>query len=380
MFPIRSSSGKVIAFTGRILPNNDFGPKYMNSPETPIYHKKENIYGQYESRQEIRKQDFVIMCEGTTDVISAHQIGVKNIVAPLGTALTTEQLTKISKLTKNILFLFDSDSAGQLALERAFALSQPLSLNTYATNTKPYKDVDEMIKANPKQFKSLVKKRIDAYTYMLTEYIKDKDFNNFEDYQRTVSWIEKTLSTVKDSSLLSFYVKVGFKIAKIRPPNKPASKPFLPKNAALEKTTSQNKSKEAIFLQLVLFQQNLKLEKNIDLKFFENVKHKNVLEFVKQNPGCSREDVLTEFQEDVEIKKVLEDSIFSFSKEESTPEEISNIYDNIVREYFVRREREYNIKIASAESTGDTKESERLLEEFQNLTKEKIQYEQSSKL
>ena len=182
MFPIRSSSGRVIAFTGRILPNNDFGPKYMNSPETPIYHKKENVYGQYESRQEIRKQDFVIMCEGTTDVISAHQAGVKNIVAPLGTALTVEQLTKISKLTKNILFLFDSDNAGQIALEKAFTLSQPLSLNTYATNTKPYKDVDEMIKSDSKQFLKIVKSRVDAYTYMLTEYIKDKDLSKFEDY------------------------------------------------------------------------------------------------------------------------------------------------------------------------------------------------------
>jgi len=90
MFPIRSSSAKVIAFTGRVLPGNDFGPKYMNSPETPIYHKSDNLYGQYESRQEIRKQDLAIVCEGTTDVISSHQIGIKTIVAPLGTALTKE--------------------------------------------------------------------------------------------------------------------------------------------------------------------------------------------------------------------------------------------------------------------------------------------------
>ena len=217
MFPIRSGSGKVIAFTGRILPNNDFGPKYMNSPETPIYHKKENVYGQYESRQEIRKQDFVIMCEGTTDVISAHQLGIKNIVAPLGTALTTEQLTKLSKLTRNILFLFDNDTAGQQALEKAFILSQPLELNTYANNTNPYKDVDEMIKKDPKKFKVLVKKRVDAYTYMLTQYIQDKDLNNFEEYQRTVSWMERILGSVKNSSLFSFYVKSGFKITKFEP-------------------------------------------------------------------------------------------------------------------------------------------------------------------
>ena len=380
MFPIRSGSGKVIAFTGRILPNNDFGPKYMNSPETPIYHKKENVYGQYESRQEIRKQDFVIMCEGTTDVISAHQLGIKNIVAPLGTALTTEQLTKLSKLTRNILFLFDNDTAGQQALEKAFILSQPLELNTYANNTNPYKDVDEMIKEDPKKFKILVKKRVDAYTYMLTQYIQDKDLNNFEEYQRTVSWMERILGSVKNSSLFSFYVKSGFKITKFEPKKLSLNKAISTKNFTAGKSTPQNRSKEALFLQLILFQESIKIEKNIDLKFFQNVKLRNVLEFVKQNPNCSREKVIKKFEEDTEMKAILEDSIFSFSEEESSNEEIYNIYDNIVKDYFVKKEREYSIKIAAAESLGKNKESQKLLEEFQELTKQKKQYEQNSKL
>ncbi len=380
MFPIRSGSGKVIAFTGRILPNNDFGPKYMNSPETPIYHKKENVYGQYESRQEIRKQDFVIMCEGTTDVISAHQLGIKNIVAPLGTALTTEQLTKLSKLTRNILFLFDNDTAGQQALEKAFILSQPLELNTYANNTNPYKDVDEMIKEDPKKFKILVKKRVDAYTYMLTQYIQDKDLNNFEEYQRTVSWMERILGSVKNSSLFSFYVKSGFKITKFEPKKLSLNKAISTKNFTAGKSTPQNRSKEALFLQLILFQESIKIEKNIDLKFFQNVKLRNVLKFVKQNPNCSREKVIKKFEEDTEMKAILEDSIFSFSEEESSNEEIYNIYDNIVKDYFVKKEREYSIKIAAAESLGKNKESQKLLEEFQELTKQKKQYEQNSKL
>ena len=380
MFPIRSGSGKVIAFTGRILPNNDFGPKYMNSPETPIYHKKENVYGQYESRQEIRKQDFVIMCEGTTDVISAHQLGIKNIVAPLGTALTTEQLTKLSKLTRNILFLFDNDTAGQQALEKAFILSQPLELNTYANNTNPYKDVDEMIKKDPKKFKVLVKKRVDAYTYMLTQYIQDKDLNNFEEYQRTVSWMERILGSVKNSSLFSFYVKSGFKITKFEPKKLSLNKAISTKNFTAGKSTPQNRSKEALFLQLILFQESIKIEKNIDLKFFQNVKLRNVLKFVKQNPNCSREKVIKKFEEDTEMKAILEDSIFSFSEEESSNEEIYNIYDNIVKDYFVKKEREYSIKIAAAESLGKNKESQKLLEEFQELTKQKKQYEQNSKL
>ncbi len=380
MFPIRSSSGKVIAFTGRVLPGNDFGPKYMNSPETPIYHKSDNLYGQYESRQEVRKQDLVIMCEGTTDVISAHQIGIKNIVAPLGTALTKEQLFKISKLTKNILFLFDSDSAGQTALEKAFILSQELSLSTYATNTMPYKDIDEMIRESPKIFKNLVKKRIDAYTYLLTQFVKDKNLNKFEEYHRTVSWMENILSYVKNRSNLLFYVKSSHSITQIKPFQKALNDDTFLRESKSGNSPSKKISKDALFLQHLLFQNNMNIWKNFDLKYFEDEKIKEILAFVSQNPNSKREDILKHFEENSIIKGIIEDSIFSFSKSESNIEDIANIYNGIVREYYQRKEAEYQLKIASAEQTGKLKESEQLFKEFQDLTKEKQKYEQSSGL
>jgi len=380
MFPIRSSSGKVIAFTGRVLPGNDYGPKYMNSPETPIYHKSDNLYGQYESRQEARKEDFIILCEGTTDVISAHQIGIENIVAPLGTALTKEQLEKVSKLTKNVLFLFDSDTAGQKAVEKAFILSQELSLNTYATNTSPFKDIDEMIKSKPKEFKKLVEKRVDAYTYLLTEYIKNKNLNKFEDYRRIVSWMESTLSHVKNRSNFSFYVKSSVNITKVEPfknsANKTFSDPEIPSGEIAPKRTSN----DAIFLQSLLFQSDFKVLKNFELKYFDNEKILEILSFVSRNPKTSREKLLEKYQEDPVIKPLIEDSIFSFSKGESNIEELDNIYDSIVRGYFSRKEEDFRLKIASAEQSEDDKQSAKLFKEFQELIKEKQIYEKNRKL
>lgn len=380
MFPIRSSSAKVIAFTGRVLPGNEYGPKYMNSPETPIYHKSDNLYGQYESRQQSRKEDFIILCEGTTDVISAHQIGVENIVAPLGTALTKEQLAKVSKLSKNVLFLFDSDSAGQKAVEKAFILAQELSLNTYATNTSPYKDIDEMIEKEPKKFKSLVKKRVDAYTYLLTEYIKNKNLNKFEDYRRIVSWMESTLSHVKNRSNFLFYVKSSVNITKVEPFKSGSNKAFSDHEAKSEKFGIKRSSKDAIFLQSLLFQQNFKVLKNFDLKFFENEKILEILSFVSQNPKITREELIEKYKEDPVIKPLIEDSIFSFSKGESNIEELSNIYDSIVKSYFVRKEEDFRVKIASAEQLGNIKQSVKLFKEFQDLIKEKQNYEKNSRL
>ena len=380
MFPIRSSTGKVIAFTGRVLPRNEFGPKYMNSPETPIYHKKDNLYGQYESRQEARKQDLIILCEGTTDVISAHQIGVKNIVAPLGTSLTKEQLEKVSKLTKNVLFLFDSDSAGQKALERAFVLSQELSLNTYAATTAPYKDIDEMIKTNPEKFKKIISKKLDAYTYLLTQFIASRDINRYEDYQQIVSWIEKMLSNVKNPTLLHYYSQKTFKITKIEPLKRLDMTPVSHQTKNSGITSSKIATHEEDFLQQLLFQNGLYSVENLDLKFFEDERVKEIITYIKENPNATREEILKNFDDNDRIKELIENTIFSFSKEESSTQDLLNMYNTIIRDYFARKEREYGVKIATAEETGNIKESERLLKEFQALTKEKQKYEQSSRL
>ncbi len=380
MFPIRSSSGRVIAFTGRVLPGNDYGPKYMNSPETPIYHKKDNLYGQYESRQEIRKKDIAILCEGTTDVISAHQIGIKNIVAPLGTAITKEQLEKVSKLTKNVLFLFDSDTAGQKALEKAFIISQDLSLNTYATNTLPYKDIDEMILKDSNRFKRRINKRIDAYTYLLTQFIKDKDISQFEEYRRTVSWIESMLGFVKNRSNFSFYVKNTFDITKIEPFKNGSKTTESDPEVFCGHTTIKRANKDAIFLQHLLFQNDLNISKKFDLKFFSDKNIVEILSFVSRNNIKRRDILLKKFENNPQLKDIIETSIFSFSKEDSNPKDLANIYDSIVRDYFQKKEQEYNLRIASAEKSGNIKESDILFKEFQNLSIEKQKYEQDSRL
>ncbi len=379
MFPIRSSSGKVIAFTGRVLPGNDFGPKYMNSPETPIYHKKDNVYGQYESRQEIRKQDLVILCEGTTDVISAHQAGTKNIVAPLGTAITKEQLEKISKLTRNILFLFDSDSAGQQALERGFLISQELGLSTFAANTSPYKDLDEMIVSEPQRLNIVIRKRLDTFTYLLTEFLKDKKLSKLEDYQKTVTWIRSMIKNEKNPEILSFYVKKAYSIAKIKIED---IKRFPQKqNTQNSNSRSQGHSlpREQVYLQYLLYLNEIQVPNDHELKYFEDPHIVKTLEYILSNPKISRTQILEHFN-DTEVKAIVENTIFSFSQSESSLEDLEAIYTNIVRDYFSRKERDFSVKISIAEAKGDQKESERLLEEYQILSKEKKKYEQNSGL
>lgn len=129
MFPIHSMSGRVLGFGGRILLTDKKAAKYMNSPESEIYHKSKVLYGIYHAKQSIAKEDNCYLVEGYTDVIQLHQRGIENVVASSGTALTSEQIRLINRLTKNITVLFDGDAAGLRASLRGIDLILEQGMN-----------------------------------------------------------------------------------------------------------------------------------------------------------------------------------------------------------------------------------------------------------
>jgi DNA primase len=129
MFPIHSMSGRVLGFGGRILKNDKKAAKYLNSPESDIYHKSKVLYGIYYAKQRIAKEDNCLLVEGYTDVISMHQAGIKNVVSSSGTALTPDQIRLIKRLTNTITVLFDGDAAGLRASIRGIDLILEQGMN-----------------------------------------------------------------------------------------------------------------------------------------------------------------------------------------------------------------------------------------------------------
>jgi DNA primase len=123
MFPIRSARGQVIGFGGRVLDTGE--PKYLNSPETPVFRKGHELYGLYEARQNPGRPKQIIVVEGYLDVASLVQFGVEYVVATLGTAMTAENLRRLSRLTDRIVFCFDGDAAGRAAASRAMETALP---------------------------------------------------------------------------------------------------------------------------------------------------------------------------------------------------------------------------------------------------------------
>ncbi|WP_291119391.1 DNA primase [Flavobacterium sp. UBA6135] len=155
MFPIQSMSGRVLGFGGRILTNDKKAAKYLNSPESEIYHKSNVLYGIFHAKQAIAKLDNCFLVEGYTDVIQMHQAGIENVVSSSGTALTSNQIRLINRLTKNITVLFDGDAAGLRASIRGIDLILEEGMNVKICTFPDGDDPDSFAKKTP--YEELVK-------------------------------------------------------------------------------------------------------------------------------------------------------------------------------------------------------------------------------
>ncbi len=149
MFPIQSMSGRTLGFGGRILTNDKKAAKYLNSPESEIYHKSKVLYGIFHAKQAIAKQNNCFLVEGYTDVIQLHQAGIENVVSSSGTALTPDQIRLINRLTKNITVLYDGDAAGLRASIRGIDLILEEGMNVRVCTFPEGEDPDSFAKKTP---------------------------------------------------------------------------------------------------------------------------------------------------------------------------------------------------------------------------------------
>jgi DNA primase len=182
MFPIRNSTGNIIGFGGRIFTQQD-GAKYLNSPETKLFHKSYELYGLYESKKSISQEDKVLIVEGYTDVIGLHNSGIKNCVATLGTAFTKFHFKKIIRYTNNITFCFDGDVAGKSAAWKAINNCLPelkdgvqLSLIFLPEGTDP----DTFVKEEKDKFLNLINNAMPLSQFIIQSLKSNLDINSVE--------------------------------------------------------------------------------------------------------------------------------------------------------------------------------------------------------
>lgn len=209
MFPIINTRGKIIGFGGRII--GDGMPKYLNSQESIVFQKKNNLYGLYLTREDINREDCAILVEGYMDVISLYQNGVRNVSASLGTALTENQARMLKRYTNNIVLAYDADEAGQEASNRGMEVLQRAGCKVRVLQIPKGKDPDDYIKENGKEaFDGLVKKALPYMDYKLMNIKNRVDIKTTEGsvaFLKEAALALKKLSPVESES----YIK---KIAK----------------------------------------------------------------------------------------------------------------------------------------------------------------------
>jgi len=208
MFPIHSFTGRVVGFGGRTLKNDKSVPKYVNSPESEIYHKSNLLYGLYFAKKAIRESDNCYLVEGYADVISVHQAGIENVVASSGTSLTVEQIRLIGRSTKNITILYDGDAAGIKAALRGLDLILEEGLNVKIVTFPDGHDPDSFVrKVGTNVFKTYIDQhQKDFILYKTSTLLKDAGNDPIKKAD-VIREIVESISKIPDSIKASVFVK-----------------------------------------------------------------------------------------------------------------------------------------------------------------------------
>ncbi len=216
MFTIHGLSGKPVAFAGRILGKTAKGPKYINSPETPIYHKSNVLYGLYFARQAIRREDNCYLVEGYTDVLSLVQSGIENVVASSGTALTAEQIRLIKRFTPNMTILFDGDAAGLNAAMRGLDLVLEQDMNVRVVVLPDGQDPDSYLSAlGPEKFLHFLETERKDFILFKTSQLLKQSKNDPVARTQVIKEVVKSISRVPDPIKRGEYIKVCSQVLQV---------------------------------------------------------------------------------------------------------------------------------------------------------------------
>lgn len=207
IFPIKDSRSNVIGFSGRMLDETVKEAKYINTPETLLYHKRETLFGINLAKDAVKKEQNIFLVEGEFDVISPFQHGVENIVAIKGSAVTREQLMFLKRYTNRITLALDSDSAGEEAMRRGIEEAEDLEFDVGIVNFDYAKDPDEAVRADPVKFKKSIKNAIPFYDFIINLSQKKNPDDDPYSKKRIAEEAGVFVEKIKNPIVQSHYVK-----------------------------------------------------------------------------------------------------------------------------------------------------------------------------
>ncbi len=353
MFPIINTRGKIIGFGGRII--GDGNPKYLNSPESDIFLKKNNLYGINLTREYIAEEDTAILVEGYMDVVSLFQSGVRNVSASLGTALTENQARMLKRYTKNIILSYDADNAGRAAALRGIDILHEQGLKAKVLHVTDGKDPDEFVKKQGKTaFLELTKKAPGFADYKIDALMKRHDIKTSDgriDFVRDAAAFLQKLSPAEQD----IYIKKIASVSRISEgairyelegKKNPEQKDARPKEEKHETAFVSSLEKNLIRMMLMdsTTYEEIRKEKEVfqspeGMEIFDNIgkmmEESEEIQIQKLSDSLSEESlsVLNDIQENVmlggNVKKILEETLnrYRLEKYKNRYEEITKIIE-----------------------------------------------------
>lgn len=330
MFPIANVSGKITGFTGRVLDPEDL-PKYLNSPETPVFNKSKILYGLSVTKEEISKTKIVILVEGQMDVLASYQSGVKNVVASSGTALTSDQINLIRRYAETLILALDADSAGSQATKRAIELASASDLEIKVAILGKYKDPDEAIKEGVDKWKEIIDKAVPVIDFYIKYAVDKHGKETIVSKKKIVSEVLPVISLLDSPVEKDQYIK---KLALVVDVN--AQRLYEALNKVKKGSTSVKRERKTT--------EDAKPTEAKDPNWLE----KRVLSILLYKPNYITPDIIGEFDKVIWSNKLLE-RIYSNFKDCYTAKDFSF---NIVAEKL-----DYNDKISLLELMAVIEES-----------------------
>lgn len=384
ILPIVDIKSRVLGFGARVL--DDTLPKYINSPETPLYVKGRNLFGLNLAKDSIRDVDSVVVVEGYLDFIIPYQAGLKNIVASLGTALTSEQARLLKRYTHNVVMVYDADAAGELATLRSLDIFIEEEMNVRIASLPKGFDPDLYVqKHGIEAFEDKISHSQNLFDYKLEILRSRFNCREIEGKVKIVAAMLETISKIKNEVLKSEYAKrlsqeldIGeeallHELRKVNP-----AKPYSGASEAVSKKALNMNPTEKLLIKLMLEENELieHIRKNLEPADFQDARASRIVsimfELMEQGRSVGPASLMS-FLEDEDASRAICESMFL--PEDLSTEQKENVVNDCIKrlksEKLKTKKQYLHDQIRSAQQLGDEERLSRLMEEFHCLIKQR---------
>lgn len=383
MIPLMDGVGQVVGFTGRTLGNVEGAPKYLNTPQTLLYDKGRQVFGLSLAKAAIREQGFAVIVEGNLDVVSSHQVGVKQVVATAGTAMTEYHLRSLKRLTSDVRLAYDGDKAGIAATERAIAIAAHVGVELRIISMPDdIKDPDELIKQDVAAWSRAIQTVEPAVDWVLAQYQQRLDLKSAagkREFTTTALAVirllsdpvvkehyERLIATMTGSSFDAIHTKSEQTVEEVK-----RLKPIKPSESENQPATHMNED-DALAV-AVIDGASQELFEHLDLDYLHSNERRALAQYLVTHAGTVLDDTPPELQNyDNYVKMVLLRAETRYAEWDSNDRyyEAARLIRQIEHEHKKQTQENLIAELREAERIGDEKESERLRIELNALIKE----------